>query len=129
MKPIDKMTNRDKAELLHGLFPEEIPAFTDYVKRVCLTIKENEEEERAKGEHGIIGFDFWLQMVNDTEYRIDRYGVQLHKRARLFADQLFDGQNALLMQYCLKLYTGVRKHDNQTFTDMVGALFKTDKIK
>lgn len=118
----------DRAQLLHQLFPEEIPAFVDYVKRVCQTIKEGEAAEQAKGMHGIVTFEFWLQLVADTERRIDRYGAQLHKRARLFADQLFDGQNALLMQYCLKLYTGTRKHDNQTFTDLVKVLFNTDKI-
>lgn len=126
MKPIEQMNNVDRAQLLHQLFPEEIPAFVDYVKRVCQTIKEDEATEQAKGTHGIVTFEFWLQLASDTERRIDRYGEQLHKRARLFADQLFDGQNALLMQYCLKLYTGTRKHGNQTFTDLARVLFKTE---
>jgi hypothetical protein len=128
MKPIYKMNNVDKALLLHQLFPEEIPAFVVYVQRVCQTIKEDENSEAQKAEHAIIGFDFWLQLVDDTERRIERYGVQLHQRPKLFADLLFDGQNALLMQYCLKLYVGTRKHGNQSFTDLVTVLFNTDKI-
>lgn len=112
--------------MLHELFPQEIPAFVDYVKRVCQTIKEDEDRERQKAEHAIIGFDFWLQLTGNTERIIDRYGEQLHKKARLFFDQLFDGHNALLMQYCFKLYLDTRKHSNQSFTDLVRVLFKTD---
>lgn len=124
MNSLAKMNNVDRAQLLHELFPEEIPAFVDFVKRVCLTIQEDETEERLKGEHAIIGFDFWLRLVRDTESRIDRYGDKLNKRSRLFADQLFDGQHMLLMRYCLKLYVGIRKHDNPSFTDIVRVLFE-----
>lgn len=126
MKPINKMNNVEKAKLLHQLFPQEIPAFVAYVKRVCQTIKEDEDRERQKAEHAIIGFDFWLQLVGNTERIIDRHGEQLHKKARLFSDQLFYAQNALLMQYCLRLYIGTRRHSNQSFVDLVRVLFKTD---
>lgn len=127
MKSLGKMNNVDRAQLLHELFPKEIPAFVDFVKRVCLTIQEDETEEHFKGEHAIIGFDFWLQLVRDTESRIDRYGDKLHKRSRLFADQLFDGQHMLLMRYCFNLYLVIRKHESQTFTDFVRLLFQLDK--
>lgn len=129
MKPIDKMNNVEKAHLLHQLFPEEIPAFVDYMKRVCETIKEHEAEEQAKGKYSVSTFEFWHDLVKDAERRIDRYGEQLHKRARLFADQLFDGQNALFARYCLELYVGTRKHENQTFTGLVRVLFRTDAIQ
>ena len=129
MKPIDKMNNVDKAQLLHQLFPEEIPAFVDYVKRVCEAIKEREAEEQAKGKYSVSTFEFWHDLVKDAERRIDRYGERLHKRSRLFADQLFDGQNALFARYCLELYVGTRKHENQAFTGMVRVLFRTDAIQ
>src|SRR3546814_9723566 len=84
--------------------------------RVCQIIKEHEDAERAKGKYSVPTFEFWHDLVKDAERRIERYGNRLHKRARLFADQLFDGQNALFAQYCLELYVGIRKHENQAFT-------------
>src|SRR3546814_6433866 len=129
MKPINKMNNVEKAQLLHQLFPEEIPAFVDYMLRVCQIIKEHEDAERAKGKYSVPTFEFWHDLVKDAERRIERYGNRLHKRARLFADQLFDGQNALFAQYCLELYVGIRKHENQAFTGLVRVLFRTDAIQ
>ena len=128
MKALDKMNNVEKANLLHILFPDEIPAFLVFVLGVCQTIRENEQVERTKGEHAIVTFDFWLNLLNDAENRINRYGNKLHRNKGLFADQLFDGQSAMYMKYCLQLAVETKIHPNPKFTQAVRLLFETDKI-
>lgn len=128
MKPLHKMNSVEKAQLLHSLFPDEIPAFLDFVLGVGETIREHEAMEREKMGKGIITFDFWLHLLKEAEDNIRHYGVRLHRKAGLFASQLFNGHQALYTIYCLQLLVEDKQHPNPKFTEAVRLLFDTDKI-
>lgn len=123
MKAIDQLTNVEKGKLLHQLFPSEIPALLQYVQKMCSTIKENEQQQREKWEHGLFSFDFWLSLINDAEQKINRYGGKLYSNSGLFADQLFDGYLAMYVVHCLTVYTTVREHPDSKFTHAIALLF------
>lgn len=128
MKPLKEMNNVDKAQLLHLLFPDEILPFIDYVKQVCLTLQENESEKSDHPGHHGVDHNLWMLLINNTIFRINRHREQMLSKPRVFARYLYDGQNVMLMQYCFNLYTDVRRHKNQMFTDWVKLLFKTETL-
>lgn len=115
----------EKARLLHALFPNEIPAFLEYVRNISLSLNET---DRAKIESPIGDTGLWLGIAGDTASRIERCGNRLQRKAPRFAHRLFDGQHALYMLYCLKLYVETRQHPNAAFVKAVELLFETDRI-
>jgi hypothetical protein len=123
MKALNQLDNIAKARLLQQLFPNEIPALTDFVQGMCEAVKENEELNRAKWNNGLFTFDFWLALAGEVEQKIDRYGAKLHKNCNLFADQLFDGYLACFTIHCIVTYTVVRQHENSKFVKAVDLLF------
>ena len=123
MKMINSLTNVDKAKLLHELFPNDIPAFLEFTKGMCTSIKEDEQAQRDKWELGLFGFDFWLTLINEAERKIRQYGNKLEKSSKLFSDQLFEGYLAIYMHHCLTVYTTVRQHPNRKFVMAVDLLF------
>ncbi|HVW96685.1 MAG TPA: hypothetical protein VHA56_12015 [Mucilaginibacter sp.] len=123
MKPLDKLTNVEKGKLLHELFPDEIPAFLQFTTGICIAIREQEQSYRAHWDNGIYSFDFWLSLVKEAQQKIEKYGSQLQRSSRLFAEQLFDGYIALYLVHCLLSYTTIRKHPNPKFTTAIDLLF------
>ena len=123
MKPIERLNNVERAHLLHQLFPAEIPGFLQFVKGMCMTIKEREQQEREEWKNGLFTFDFWLTLICQTEAILLKYGKQLDSSSRLFSDQLFDGYLAIYMAHCLTIYTTTRVHSNEKFTKMADILF------
>ena len=125
MKPLGSLTNVEKAKLLHGLFPAEIAGVLQFVSGMSHTIAEEQEQQRLNwGDNQLFAFDFWLTLAQQAEQTIKRYGRQLEKSSSLFADQLFDGYNAIYMVHCLVVYTTVRQHTNGKFTTVIDLLFK-----
>ncbi len=123
MKKIDSLTNVEKAKILYGLFPNEIPAFLDFVQAMCTTIQEEQELQRIKWDNGIFSFNFWLSLVIDAERRMKQYGKRLYSNNRLFAEQLFDGYLAMYMVHCLTVYTTIKIHPNPKFTKAIDLFF------
>ena len=123
MKPLEQLNNVERAKLLHGLFPSEIPAFLKYVTGMSMTIDEEQETLKTKWENQLFAFDFWLTLARQTDRKITQYGIKLEKSSGLFADQLFDGYSALYLSHCLCQYTKERKHPNQKFASAVELLF------
>lgn len=115
MKPIGQLTNVDKAILMHQLFPDEIPAFITFTKNLCLTIKEDEQQNRERWDDGFMPFDFWLQQINDVEASIIKYGKKLESSPRLFSDQLFEGMKALFTNHSLRVYITTKAHANKKY--------------
>ncbi len=122
MKPIERLTNVEKANLLHQLFPAEIPAFLKFVQGMCSSIKEDEANQRQQWENGLFSFDFWLSLVNDAERKINQYGSKLATSNRVFSEQLFDGYLAMYVNHCLIVYTTRRVHPNKKFTIAIDLL-------
>lgn len=123
MKPLEDLTNVEKARLLHELFPGEIPALLSYTNSLCITIREEEQLLRSQWDNGLFTVDAWLSFIKDVGSRIDWYGGRLYTQSHLFADQLFDGYLALYMVHSLTLYTTTRQHDNRKFVQAIDLLF------
>lgn len=123
MKPLEQLVNVEKARLLHQLFPDEIPAFLQYMQGVCENIREQEPQQRRQWDNGLFSFDFWMSLVTGAEKKLMQYNGRLHKRSSLFADQLFDGYMAVYTVHCLTLYTQTKNHPNRKFTLAVDLLF------
>jgi hypothetical protein len=123
MKPIEQLTNVERAKLLHELFPNEMPALLIYIKGVCEAIKENEQMQRSKWDDGFMDFDYWLGLLGEVDSKISRYGERLNQSAGLFADQLFSGMLALFTNRCIRLYTSTKVHVNGKFSMTVDVLF------
>jgi len=123
MKPLEQLINVEKANLLHQLFPSEIPALLQFVQGMCETITEHETQQRENWNNGLFSFKFWLSLVNETERLIKKHGNKLHHSSRLFSDQLFDGYLAAYMTHCLVIYTTQRVHPNAKFSKAVDLLF------
>lgn len=66
MKKLKDLDNTAKARLLHDLFPEEIPALIENLKRVCAEFKEREAHYRSTWDFGLISFAEWLRLSEQT---------------------------------------------------------------
>jgi len=123
MKTLNKMTNVDKARLLHQWFPTQISSFVEFTEGMCKTIKQEEPLRRKKWTNGLISFDFWLHLVNNVQQAIQQYGSRLNVKSTLFADQLFDGYLAIYSAECLVQFANSIEADNKKFALAVNLFF------
>ena len=123
MKPLDKLSNIEKASLLHQLFPHEIPAFIEFVEGICEANIEQTEHNRRNWDDAIYTFDLWQSLSNNVLASITEHRTRIAKRHKLFASELFEGFDAMFMVHCMALYTQVRKHPTPSFVQAVNLLF------
>jgi hypothetical protein len=123
MKPLDKLSNMERARLLHQLFPAEIPALIEFTLSMCETVPEEKEMIVKRWEHTTISFSMLLQLAESVKANILKYGDAIHTSSRLFAEQLFLGYRAFFMVYCLEQFTKTKKHPNERFAQMAAILF------
>lgn len=98
------MDNVERARLLAGLFPQELPGIlTDIGQRVDYLQTHREEIERT-WDNGLLTFAFWSDLAQRVGEILEKYQSRLLERPRLFADQLFDGYNALFTVDCIVKY-------------------------
>lgn len=106
-----------RARLLHQLFPEEITGYMELVEELNthilaqMTVLPDKQDKFLD-----LSFEEWIAIIKDIDLRIKRYGIRLIRRSRLFADQLFDGYNALHMIRCLDIYCTIKKPSNLKFS-------------
>ena len=124
MKPFYNLTNVDKAKVLHELFPDEMPAFLEFVKSVSRLIDEKHAELNATWKHQLFTFEFWVNLSKDAENKINQYNKKLHTSSRLFADQLFDGYAAFFAVHCLIEYIKKADCKNEKFVKAVDMFFE-----
>ncbi|RYY31177.1 MAG: hypothetical protein EOO04_02220 [Chitinophagaceae bacterium] len=123
MKPLEQLTNVEKARILHQLFPAEIPEFLQFVQNMSITIIEEQERIKATWKHLPCSFACWMHLALEASDNIEHYEKKMHRNGRLFADQLFDGHNTVYLVYCLRQYTEARIHPNEKFILAVQLLF------
>jgi len=123
MKRLHQMTNVDKANALHQLFPQEIPALLDFITGMCEAIQQDKDRNRSNWDDGFMSFDYWLSLILETEYRIKKFQNRMCESNKVFAEQLFDGFTAVFASHCITVYTSVKKHPNAKFTLAVELLF------
>lgn len=115
MKTLKQLINVEKAKLLHEWFPEEIPAFLDTMQGICEAIRQDEAHYRDHWQDGLMNFDFWLTLAGQAEGIIKQYRKRMYANQRLFADQLFDGYQAIFSIHCLSQYAMAKQLENRKF--------------
>ena len=123
MKALKYLTNADKAILLHQLFPEEIPALLEFIKNMSISLIKEQVHHRKSWDNNLFSFDQWLLLVGQTVGIIDGYGKKLHRRHRLFSDQLFDGYIACYTNHCVTVFATTTEHRNRKFIQAIQLLF------
>lgn len=123
MKPLVKFNNVEKAQLLHSLFPQEMPGLLKFIAASAQTIVEEQEQQRKNWKDPIFSFDLWLSLAIQVQQAITKYGRQMEKSKRLFSDQLFDGYNAMFTINSIVGYTTIRRHPNAKFSQAVDLIF------
>jgi len=122
MKALTELDNIDKAALLHELFPEEIPALLEFALNLAITIQEDGPINIwNKGMlHADISTDILATIIQSIQ--VERKALE--RRARVFADHLFDGFRSLFTMYCIEQYITVRQHDNKKFSQCCHIFFE-----
>lgn len=123
MKPLENLTNIERAKMLHQLFPEEMPALIDYTEGVCIAILQETERHRANWNNPLITFDYWILLIKQVKQNIKEYGMGMCKQINLFTEALFSGHLAMVMVHSMYLYTTTRQHPNRKFSVAIDLLF------
>jgi hypothetical protein len=123
MKPLIKLTNVERAKLLFELFPEEIPPFITFTKSFTQSIINSPEQLKDKTIDQVHTTEFWQELVNNANRRLDHYGNKLAKKSGLFSEQLFDGYNSIYGGYCLHQYIIREESINRKFRTAVMLFF------
>lgn len=105
MKALKEMNNVEKAYLLAKLFSDKLKELTFFVQQDTERFRKHEQYMRGIwADKTLITADFWYGLVGNTEQLLKRNNVMLHKSARVFSDQLFDGLNAIFLTNSLIEY-------------------------
>jgi flavorubredoxin len=123
MKPLMHLNLVERAQLLHDLFPEEIPKLVSYIDGMCAVIIEDQEQSRASWSNGLISFDGWLNLATEIQAIIKKHGKLLYKRHSLFATELFGWTKGLVSAHCLIVYVTTQQLPNPKFKAMIEILF------
>ncbi|ALM50121.1 hypothetical protein AMR72_15175 [Flavobacterium psychrophilum] len=123
MKTLRQLTNVEKAGILHSWFPEEIAPIVDAIQGMSESIIKNEQQERETWTLGLLNFDFWLQLARNADTIIIKYQKKLATNKRLFADQLFDGYQAIFTVHCITGYAKTKRLENRELFLVIELLF------
>jgi hypothetical protein len=123
MKPLNKLSNIERAKLLFELFPEEMPKFISFMTSVTQAIIQDPAKLKSKAIDQIHTTEFWQELVSNAQGRLAQYRNELAKRSRLFSEQLFDGYDSIYAAYCLHQYIIKEEGLNRKFRYAVMLLF------
>jgi hypothetical protein len=123
MKPLAQLNNVERAKLLFELFPREIPDFLAFQKAVTDNLLRDPDQLKDDWNNQIFTIDFWIRTASDVNKALERYSLRLTKSSRLFADQLFDGYNALYTAHCLQQYIKHKTPESEKFKTVIELLF------
>lgn len=104
MKTLERMNNVEKGKFLADLLPEELPNIILFIEQETERFLKDEQQIKSRWTASLLTADFWFGLVRNVKNTIKKYGNRLYKNHRLFADQLFDGYDALFTIYCLIEY-------------------------
>jgi hypothetical protein len=122
MNPLNKMNNVDRGRLLVDLFPAELPNITKYIQQEAQQMRDNKQDIKAHWAGTLFSDEFWFTLVENVNKKIEKCGTKLHKKSRWFADQLFDGYDALFTLYCLQEFA-IKTECSQQLTQAIHLIF------
>lgn len=101
MEALNKINNVEKGRLIAALFPEETERIVAAVKSTCDYLFDNEQQIRQEWDVSFIPAELWYRIAANLRDAIAKNGNRIFKNKRTFADQLFDGYNAMLTIDCI----------------------------
>lgn len=121
MKSLDEQTDKEKAKLLHQLFPDEIRRFIVFAETQTKKIISSPDALRENWQGDLITVEVWVELAERARAIFDKYKQKLDADSSLFADQLFDAYQSMLTRHCLQQFN--RYTGNQRFIKTVHAFF------
>lgn len=128
MKELEKMSNVDKAELLHSLFPDEIPFVLDFIAEYSTQMIREFDIWSEHYDGHFITAEEWLEYTKTAREVIERYRGLMVIRKRVFADQLFDGMLSTYTNHCIAIYVTESKHKYPSFLHAAHMLYDINRL-
>ncbi len=122
MKPLQNLNNVEKGKLLASLFPAELQGILDSLQQACQYLTDNEQAIHEVWDNGFFPFTFWQRIAANIAEALRKYDSRLTKSSNLFADQLFDGYNALFTIDCI--IKQAKHSENTKYRQAVALLFE-----
>lgn len=116
------MSHINKAELLHQLFPQEIPKLLYFIQDTCEVLLAEAESE-VPTTIGDLTTSQVAESARVLTELIELAREQFTQFAYDFSLQLFTGYKAAIAVYALLNFVNIRKHENAKFSIMVNLLF------
>ncbi|WP_312508947.1 hypothetical protein [Chryseobacterium culicis] len=127
MKTLHHMNNLERAYLLARLFPDELKALTEFIKKEAELYISNREQVYSQWTERHITADQWFEFISNFERRYSKNGTRLYRNRRTFRDQLFDGYDALFTIHAVIHYTE-QKECSRDFKYAIYMLFGSQKL-
>lgn len=127
MKTLDHMTNLDRAYLLARLFPQELKAMTEFIKKEAELWLNHRPEIEKKWAEKHIDVNLWYEFIANFERRYLKNGTSIYRNKKTFRYQLFDGYDALFTIHSILHYTE-QKECNMDLKYAIYMLFGTRKL-
>ncbi|PWS33291.1 hypothetical protein [Pedobacter paludis] len=122
MKALNELTGSAKARLLHELLPEEIEGLITYIEEYCAHFSQHAESYRRDWKNGLISFNYWLALADETAKLISRYKLDMIKNSKVFSEQLYFTYTSLFVSDCIVKYAD-RENTSERFKLLVQVLF------
>jgi len=106
MQPLNKMSPKEKGELLFELFPLEIPAFVIFLQYIADNLITNNETVRLSWDEAkeTFTFTFWLSLAEEVSTLVQKRQTDLAQSKSYFSIKLFDGYAGFFSTHCLRLF-------------------------
>lgn len=128
MKDFNNMNNWDKGDLLIKLFPDEVTNLLHAIKCQCDYFTEHETAIRdGWTERGFVTANFWYMLVSNTQKNLKSNTGKCKNRKKWFADNFFNGLDALFSAHCLILYAE-ETACNPNLRQAINLLFGKERI-
>jgi len=101
MKPLNKMSPKDKAALLHRLIPSSIPPLIAFCQTRAIEVAAGRKEIRIKHLTDRLKGRTWPQLAQDYWQILKKHEKLIETNAAVFADLLFNEGMWPIMLYCL----------------------------
>ncbi len=121
------MNHLDRAYLLANLFPDELKALTEFIKKEADLFTDNWERVYAQWTEKNIDVDLWFKFIANFQNRYIRNGTRLYRNKKTFRDQLFDGYDSLFTLHAILHYTE-QKDCSSELKYAIYMLFGTRKL-
>ncbi|NQX42315.1 hypothetical protein SAMN05421820_11135 [Pedobacter steynii] len=89
MKPLLKLNTKEKAKLLHLLFPNEIPEFLNHLQKFCTQLHERQEGYEKLWNPRLMHFERWRVTSGYILQLLENKRPKLESSSEAFASHLF----------------------------------------